>query len=63
MKRYPEDLLGRTVIVTGAGNGLGLAIGRRFAEGGARVLLVDQKNPPLSAIVRLHPNRLRFIES
>jgi len=42
MKRYPEDLLGRTVIVTGAGNGLGLAIARRFVEGGARVLLVDQ---------------------
>ena len=42
MKRYPEDMPGRTVIVTGAGNGLGLAIARRFAEGGARVLLVDQ---------------------
>ncbi|MGC2399309.1 MAG: SDR family oxidoreductase [Acidobacteriaceae bacterium] len=42
MKRYPEDLAGRTVIVTGAGNGLGLAIARRFVEGGARVLLVDQ---------------------
>ena len=42
MKRYPEDMLGRTVIVTGAGNGLGLVIARRFAEGGARVLMVDQ---------------------
>jgi 3-oxoacyl-[acyl-carrier protein] reductase len=42
MKRYPEDMQGRTVIVTGAGNGLGLGIGRRFAAGGARVLLVDQ---------------------
>ncbi len=42
MKRYPEDMQGRTAVVTGAGNGLGLAIARRFAEGGARVLLVDQ---------------------
>ncbi len=42
MKRYPEDLLGRTTIVTGAANGLGLGIARRFVEGGARVLLVDQ---------------------
>jgi 3-oxoacyl-[acyl-carrier protein] reductase len=50
MKRYPEDLLGRTVIVTGAGNGLGLAIARRFAEGGARVLLVDQDPIVLSRV-------------
>jgi 3-oxoacyl-[acyl-carrier protein] reductase len=42
MKRFPEDLLGRTVIVTGAGNGLGLGIASRFLAGGARVLLVDQ---------------------
>jgi 3-oxoacyl-[acyl-carrier protein] reductase len=50
MKRYPEDQLGRTVIVTGAGNGLGLAIARRFAEGGARVLLVDQDPVVLSRV-------------
>ena len=42
MKRFPEDMLGRTVIVTGAGNGLGLGIARRFVAGGARVLFVDQ---------------------
>jgi NAD(P)-dependent dehydrogenase (short-subunit alcohol dehydrogenase family) len=42
MKRYPEDLLGRTAIVTGAGNGLGLGIAKRFVAGGARVLFVDQ---------------------
>src|ERR1700691_3331472 len=50
MKRYPEDLLGRTVIVTGGGNGLGLAIARRFAAGGARVLLVDQDPVVLSRV-------------
>lgn len=33
---------GRNVIVTGAGNGLGLAIARRFVELGAKVLLVDR---------------------
>ncbi len=34
-------LEGRRAIVTGAGNGLGLAIARKFATSGARVLLVD----------------------
>ena len=37
-----SDLNGIRAIVTGAGNGLGLAIARRFVSGGARVLLVDQ---------------------
>ena len=36
------DLNGTAAIVTGAGNGLGLAIARRFVTGGARALLVDQ---------------------
>jgi 3-oxoacyl-[acyl-carrier protein] reductase len=38
----PVDLEGSSAIITGAGNGLGLAIARRFVSGGARVLLVDQ---------------------
>jgi NAD(P)-dependent dehydrogenase (short-subunit alcohol dehydrogenase family) len=42
MKRYPEDMLGRTAIVTGAGNGLGLGLAKRLLAGGARVLFVDQ---------------------
>jgi 2-deoxy-D-gluconate 3-dehydrogenase len=36
------DLRGTAAIVTGAGNGLGLAIARRLVTGGARALLVDQ---------------------
>jgi NAD(P)-dependent dehydrogenase (short-subunit alcohol dehydrogenase family) len=50
MKRYPEDLLGRTAIVTGAGNGLGLGIAKRFVAGGARVLFVDQDPVVLSRV-------------
>src|ERR1700761_9104572 len=48
MKRYPQDMQGRSVIVTGSGNGLGLGIARRLYEGGARVLLVDQDPVVLS---------------
>lgn len=36
------DLERRTGIVTGAAHGLGLAIARRLAAGGAKLLLVDQ---------------------
>lgn len=39
---------GRSAIVTGAGNGLGLAIARRFVASGAKVLLVD-RDPIVSA--------------
>jgi NAD(P)-dependent dehydrogenase (short-subunit alcohol dehydrogenase family) len=40
MARYPE-LKGKSVMVTGAGRGIGLAIARRFIREGARVLLTD----------------------
>jgi NAD(P)-dependent dehydrogenase (short-subunit alcohol dehydrogenase family) len=36
------SLQNRSAIVSGAGNGLGLAIARRLARGGARVFLVDR---------------------
>ena len=41
---------GRRVVVTGAANGLGLAIARRLCGGGARVLLVDSDETVLSRI-------------
>jgi len=37
-----RSLTGRCAVITGAANGLGLAISRRFMAGGARVLLVDK---------------------
>jgi glucose 1-dehydrogenase len=36
------ELQGSSAVITGAGNGLGLAIAQRFVAGGAQVLLVDQ---------------------
>jgi len=36
------DLQGCSAVITGAGNGLGLAIAQRFVAGGAQVLLADK---------------------
>ena len=44
------SLENRHAIVTGAGNGLGLAIARRMALGGARVFLVDRDPAVLERI-------------
>ena len=35
------SIAGKTVIVTGAANGVGLAIGRKFSESGANVMFAD----------------------
>jgi NAD(P)-dependent dehydrogenase (short-subunit alcohol dehydrogenase family) len=48
--QIPVDLKGSTAVVTGAGNGLGLAIARRFVAGGAKVLLVDQDPAVLTRV-------------
>jgi len=44
------SLENRSAIVTGAGNGLGLAIARRLARGGAKVFLVDRDPAVLERI-------------
>jgi 7-alpha-hydroxysteroid dehydrogenase len=40
---------GRSVVVTGAANGVGLAIARRFAQAGASVMMADRDEAKLEA--------------
>lgn len=41
------SIAGKTAIVTGAANGVGLAIGRRFADEGANVIFADMEEATL----------------
>ena len=54
-----ENLSGRTVLVTGASSGLGLAVARQLAASGARTLLAcrdgARAEAALAAIRRAHP--------
>jgi NAD(P)-dependent dehydrogenase (short-subunit alcohol dehydrogenase family) len=43
---------GKTAIVTGAGSGIGQAIARRFAQGGAKVYLADIRREPAEETAR-----------
>jgi len=45
------SLSGKTAIVTGAANGIGLAIARHFVESGARVMFADRDEPRLMSEV------------
>ncbi len=55
-------LAGKTAIVTGAGNGMGEAISRRFADEGARVALVDlsPRGDEVAADIRARGGDARF---
>ena len=44
-----ERFVGRTVVITGAAGGIGLAAVERFASEGAQIVAVDLKQSPLDA--------------
>ncbi len=46
-----RDLAGRTAFITGGASGIGLAMGRAFAEAGMRVMLADIETKPLEEAV------------
>ena len=50
MKNVRFDFAGRTVVVTGAGNGIGAACARLFGASGANVALWDRDDAPALAI-------------
>jgi D-sorbitol dehydrogenase (acceptor) len=52
MGKYPE-LVGKSVLVTGAGRGIGLAMGQRFVREGANVLLTDVQEGDAGKIIAL----------
>ena len=55
-----SQLLGRTALVTGAGNGLGRAIAVALAGAGARVILVGRTEATLRATARLLDNSDKY---
>jgi NAD(P)-dependent dehydrogenase (short-subunit alcohol dehydrogenase family) len=47
----PRRFEGKNVIVTGAGQGIGLAIAERFADEGADVMVIGRRREPLEALI------------
>ena len=47
-----RDLAGKTAFVTGGAGGIGLALGRAFAEAGMNVMLADVETEALTGAVR-----------
>ena len=49
-ERMPQDFEGKTVVVTGAGKGIGLAIARMLAARGAEVVAISRSQADLDAL-------------
>jgi NAD(P)-dependent dehydrogenase (short-subunit alcohol dehydrogenase family) len=47
-----QDFAGKAAFVTGGASGIGLALGRAFAEAGCRVMLADIEEPALAEVMR-----------
>jgi len=48
-----REFVGKAAFVTGGASGIGLALGRTFAEAGCKVMLADIKKTALDAAVAL----------
>jgi 3-oxoacyl-[acyl-carrier protein] reductase len=48
----PRDYEGRSVVVTGAGAGIGRAIALRLARGGARLVCVDIDEASVTTVAK-----------
>ena len=58
-----QDLVGKTAFVTGGASGIGLALGRAFAEAGMNVMLADIETEALAEAPAIPTETLTEAES
>ena len=57
-----SSIRGKTVLVTGASSGIGLATARRLVEAGHRVIAAARREDRLAALTAAYPNRIHALE-